>query len=151
MLLAWRSVPSSPSRYQALRGGEILGLPLGEAYSEGEMPTQRFENGILEVHNDLPDQLAIQLAPLGLSYSPPMPPESGEASPAAPPTALPQSGGPVAHTWVGYPILEPESEQRIYIEVLRPDGSPWSGIVPLVRVAGPQGAPYPTGAAEGAP
>ena len=141
--------PAFTSLYQALRGGEILGLPLGEAYSEGEMLTQRFENGILEVHNDLPDQLAIQLAPLGLSYSPPVPPESGEASPAAPPTVLPQSGGPVAHTWVEYPILEPESEQRIYIEVLRPDGSPWSGIVPLVRVAAPQGAQYPTVAATG--
>ncbi len=141
--------PAFTGVYEALRGGQILGLPLGEARADGSLLSQRFENGILEYHDELPAHIAVQLAPLGLSYTPPAIVEAGPTSTAAAPTAAAPSGGPVARTWVEHPILEPGDQQRIYIEVLRPDGTPWSGAVPLVRVAAPQGAFYPRVSATG--
>jgi hypothetical protein len=105
---------------------------------------QRFENGILEYNVSLPPHLAIQLAPLGLDY---VPEELAESGAAATPTVLPaaaQSEGPVARTWVEHPILARGTDQRIYIEVLRADGTPWSGVVPLVRVAAPREPLYPS-------
>jgi hypothetical protein len=105
---------------------------------------QRFENGILEYSVSLPPHLAIQLAPLGADYVPEELPQPEEAATATAPPAETHSEGPVARTWVQYPILSRGAEQRIYIEVHRADGAPWSGVVPLVRVAAPQGPLYPS-------
>jgi hypothetical protein len=141
--------PAFAGRYEALRGEEVLGLPLGEASADGARLTQRFENGILEYRDDLPTELAVQLVPLGRTYTPPVIPQVGEASAASPPTPMPASGEATARTWAQHHILEPGTEQRIFIEVMRPDGTPWSGVVPLVRVAAPQGALYPIVEATG--
>jgi hypothetical protein len=144
------NIPSAfSSAYEARGGEDVFGLPLEEAHTEGNLLSQRFENGVLEDHDDLPNPLAVQLAPLGTRYTPPVIAESQEGSSGGTPTTVPQMEGPVASTWVDHPLLEPGSEQYVHIEVVRPDGTPWSGVVPLVRVAAPQGAFYPSVPATG--
>jgi hypothetical protein len=129
--------------YRVIDGREILGAPLGEAQDDGGLLRQRFENGILEYSYALPPHLAIQLAPLGLDYVPQAVPEAtGGPTATAPPAPTP-SGVPGARTWVDHPILSPGTLQRIHVEVLRGDGTPWSGVVPLVRIAAPQGPLFP--------
>jgi len=132
------------STYERIDGARILGLPLDEARLEDDVLRQRFENGILEYHADLPPTLAVQLSPLGRDYTPPSIPEGEDvaSTAAAPPT--PAVTGPAVRTWVAFPILEPGAEQQITIEVLQADGSPWSQVVPLVRIGAPQGSLYPS-------
>jgi hypothetical protein len=130
--------------YFAIDGEEILGAPLDEAHGDGPLLRQRFENGILEYNLSLPPHLAIQLASLGLNYVPEEFVQPEAAATATVPPAAAQSEGPVARTWVQHPMLARGAEQRIYIEVFRADGQPWSGVVPLVRVAAPQGPIYPS-------
>ena len=142
--------PAFTATYERIDGEQTLGLPLDEGHLDGEVLRQRFENGILEVHDQLPAALAVQLAPLGQTYTPPVLPEGEDATPtpASAPTA--PAVGPVVRTWVEAPMLDPESEQRIHIEVLQSGGAPWAGVVPLVRVAAPEGAVYPAAPATDA-
>jgi hypothetical protein len=130
--------------YFAIDGEDILGAPLDEAHGDGPLLRQRFENGILEYNLALPPHLAIQLAPLGVDYLPEELAQSEAPATATVQPAAAQSDGPVARTWVQHSMLARGAEQRIYIEVLRSDGAPWSGVVPLVRVAAPQGPIYPS-------
>jgi hypothetical protein len=135
--------------YERIDGARTLGLPLDEARLEGDVLRQRFENGILEYDADLPPTLAVQLAPLGRDYTPPSTPgeEDVASTAAAPPTSA--VTGPVVRTWAAFPILDPGATQQITIEVLQADGSPWGEVVPLVRIAAPQGSLYPSVPATG--
>jgi hypothetical protein len=128
-------------------GGEkVLGLPLDEAAPIKGVLTQRFENAILEYHYELPPQLAVQLAPLGKSYQK----ESGAAPtphPAVLPTPTPELAactGPVTIlTHTAYPILPAGAAQEISLQIMGENGSPISGLTPMVVVHGPHGDAYP--------
>lgn len=124
--------------YQTHGGQRLLGLPLEEANIRGAILTQRFENVTLEYHDDLPEQLAVQLAPLGTGYAPstvstpvPTPPPAEELTPPI------GTGAVEVRTWVERAFLRPGETQRIYVQVLRPDGLPWSGVVPIVQIEPP--------------
>jgi hypothetical protein len=132
------------STYERIDGARILGLPLDEARLEDDVLRQRFENGILEYHADLPPTLAVQLAPLGRDYTAPSIPQGEEVVSTAPAPPASAVTGPAVRTWVAYPILDPGAEQQITIEVLQADGSPWGQVVPLVRIGSAQGSLYPS-------
>lgn len=127
--------------YRESNGWQLLGLPLDEATTQGDRLIQRFENGILEYWPEMPSAWAIQLAPLGRSYleSLPAPTPSPQApTPFQGPTA---TATPVAvRTWVEFPLLPPGESQRVYIVVVRADGMPWEGVIPIVEVQGPRSA-----------
>jgi hypothetical protein len=54
--------------YRNNDGEVLLGLPLEESRIENDQLVQRFQNGILTYRYDLPSHLAVQLAPLGITY-----------------------------------------------------------------------------------
>jgi hypothetical protein len=126
--------------YRDHGGAAVLGLPLGEAGLEDGSLRQVYENVILEYRFDLPPALAVQLRPLGSAYL-----ERFGAS-AARPTAAPPPSTPAAPaqdllqvvTWVERSVLPLGNAQTIYLEVRRPDGTPWAGVVPLISVHAPR-------------
>jgi hypothetical protein len=127
--------------YRTHDGERFLGLPLEEAEVRGELLTQRFENAVLEYHDDLPERLAVQLAPLGRAYAPPtVPVPSPTPAPVEGPAPAPGPGAVEIRTWVERPFLRPGETQRIHVEVLRPDGLPWFGVVPVVQIVTPRAA-----------
>jgi hypothetical protein len=130
-------------------GQEVFGLPLGEADTLDGVLSQRFENTVLQYRFDLPPDLAIQLAPLGEDYldglalgSSPSPAPLGP-SPASPTAEYDATGVALLRTWVEKPILPPGMEQTIFVEILRPDRSPWPGVAPVIVVDAPEGKIYP--------
>lgn len=134
--------------YRLHDGERLLGLPLEEAEMLDGVLRQRFENAWLEFRFELPSPLAVQFAPLGLDYAP-----AGPVVPLPSPTPGARGGGTgeiVVRTWVEAPILPAGAAQRVTVEVLAPDGRPWPGLVPLVRVQTPRAAFFadvpPTGA-----
>ncbi len=141
--------------YRSNRGEEILGLPLEESHIEGGQLVQRFQNAILTYHYDLPVHLAVQLTPLGIAYLESMdvgvvPPTS--AHPGSTSTAAPDAAPAIVTvtTWPERALAPVGSPQWIWIEVLLPDGTPWSNIVPLLVVHGPRSDFYPSVPATGA-
>lgn len=128
--------------YRAHGAEAVLGLPLGEARTVDGVLQQRFQNAVLEYRPELPPHLAVQLAPLGVGYA-------GTAGPAGgtPPSTLPS---PQRCSGVAGVITQPESAivpagslQRIAVQVVRPDGSAWEGVTPLIVVHTPAGDLYP--------
>lgn len=130
------------SFYRAHGSEAVLGLPMDEGKTVDGILQQRFENAVLRYHPDLPPHLAVQLAPLGISYAgtagltdetPPLPPQ----------TAATCNGVASVTTQPELPILPAGSLQRIAVQVLRPDGSAWRGVTPLIVVHTPRGDLYP--------
>jgi hypothetical protein len=128
--------------YAAMQGELLLGLPMEEAHLEGDMLVQRFQNGILEYHYDLPAELAMQLAPLGELYLTSLPADS-ISSLATPiqPTSLPQAGpqqqSVTIETQVRYAFLPMGETQEITIRVLH-NGIPWPQVTPRIVIHGPR-------------
>lgn len=132
--------------YRAHGGEAVLGLPLEEGRTIEGVLRQRFENVILEYRPELPPHLAVQLAPLGIAYAAASGETGGNASPTlVAPGAVLQlcSGVASVTTQPEQAILPSAGVQRIQVEVLRPDGQPWSGVTPMVVVHTPSGALYP--------
>jgi hypothetical protein len=134
--------------YRSNQGETILGLPLEESHIDAGRLVQRFQFALLTYHYDLPPHLAVQLAPLGESYLAGLdpgivPPTS--VHPVFTPTPAPDAP-PVAVRVITWPdqVMAPVGRpQWIWIEVLLPDGTPWSDVVPLLVVHGPNGDTYP--------
>lgn len=130
-------------------GEEVIGLPLGEASAADAVLSQRFENVVLQYRFDLPSSLAVQLAPLGRDYLDRLVP--GSTAPATPlgatsaavATDTPSTGAAIVKTWAQKPILPRGAEQTIFVEVRRPDGSPWAGVAPVIVIDAPSGKIYP--------
>jgi hypothetical protein len=121
----------------------VLGLPLDEADLIGDKLRQRFENGVLEYHFDLPAHLAVQLAPIELDdyYQSPLTEESSFSSSRAPQgsTLIKPTQTPLTIiTWVDHKLIAAGTAQRIHILVAHADGSPFVGITPLVSVYRPR-------------
>jgi hypothetical protein len=134
--------------YRSHHGEQILGFPLEESHIEGGILVQRFQYGELHYHYDLPGHLAIQLAPLGISYLESMDTGMVPATPAAPnstPTPkLDQIPSIVTvTTWPEMPMIPIGSSQWIWIEIRLHDGTPWTNMTPLVVVHGPRSDYYP--------
>jgi hypothetical protein len=128
--------------YRAHGGGAVLGLPLEEGRTVEGVLQQRFENVVLEYRPDLPPHLAVQLAPLGATYAGTAAP-AGETSPSPPPSTQLCSGVAGVITQPESALLPAGTLQRIAVQVVRPDGSPWAGAVPLIVVHTPEGDLYP--------
>jgi hypothetical protein len=129
--------------YAATQGELLLGLPMEEAHLEGDMLVQRFKNGILEYHYDLPAELAMQLAPLGEVYLASLPADSiSSLAPHIQPTSIPQTAphqqSVTIETQVRYTFLPRSETQEITIRVLH-DGIPWPHVTPLIVIHGPRG------------
>jgi hypothetical protein len=129
-------------------GLEVLGLPLDEADLKGDRFRQRFENGILEYHFDLPAHLAVQLTPIELddNYQSPVsekssfsPSRGGQGS-----TSIkPRQKSLTVISWVDHKLITVGTAQRIHILVAHTDGSPYVGIVPLISVYRPRAVIHP--------
>lgn len=128
--------------YRAHGGEAVLGVPLEEGKTVEGVLQQRFENVVLEYRPDLPPHLAVQLAPLGAAYAGTAAP-AGETPQPAPPSTQVCSGVAGVITQPESAILAAGTLQRIAVQVMRPDGSPWAGAVPLIVVHAPQGDLYP--------
>jgi hypothetical protein len=140
--------------YRNNDGEVLLGLPLEESRIENDQLVQRFQNGILTYRYDLPSHLAVQLAPLGITYMQSMaagiiPPTSAHPGTTPTPSELTDLPSVQVTTWPERFMSPLGSPQWIWIEVLRPDGSPWIGVEPLLVVHGPRGDHYPSVPATG--
>jgi hypothetical protein len=132
--------------YRTHEGELLLGLPLGEAVMQAEVLTQRFENAVLEYHFDLPSPFAVQLAPLGASLIGASTPTTAAPTPISgrpSPTPFGSQATVIVHTWVEYSVLPAGATQRIFIQATLSEGSPWGGVIPVVRVDGPRSSFYP--------
>jgi hypothetical protein len=128
--------------YAAMQGDLLLGLPLEEAHLEGDMLVQRFQNGILEYHYDLPAMLATQLASLGDLYLASLPADAISSlavpiQPTSPPLAYPLQQSVTIETHLRYAFLPVGEAQEITVRVLH-DGIPWSQVTPLIVVHSPR-------------
>ena len=128
--------------YRAHGGEVVLGLPLEEGKTVDGVLQQRFENVVLEYRPELPPHLAVQLAPLGVTYAG-MVPQPGETTSSSPPSPRACSGVASVITQPELAIVPAGSLQRIAVQVIRPDGPPWPGITPLIVVHTPAGDLYP--------
>ena len=128
--------------YRAHGGEAVLGLHLEEGKTVDGVVQQRFENVVLEYRPELPPHLAVQLAPLGASYAGTAA-QAGETPQPAPPSTQVCSGVAGVITQPESAIVPAGSLQRIAVQVVRPDGSPWAGVTPLIVVHAPAGDLYP--------
>lgn len=137
--------------YRNHNGDEILGLPLEEAKLSEGLLSQRYENGILAYHYDLPPEHAFQLAPLGRRYlgeSPgaayrapaPTPPSLGPRIAATPPSA---DKGVRIESWPLYSVFASGQQQIIYIEVRTGAGEPLAGVTPVIAIYRQDSELYP--------
>jgi len=126
--------------YRAHNGDKILGLPLSEAKLEGDLLSQRFENGTLVYRFDLPANMAVQLAALEPGFVRQildLSSRDGLVSPTAEMVPLsPQALG--VRTWVDHPILTIGDLQVIHIQAILADGTPCVGEPALITIAGPR-------------
>jgi hypothetical protein len=131
--------------YRAHGAEAVLGLPLEEGKTFEGVLRQRFENVILEYRPELPAHLAVQLAPLGVSYAASgMPADAtAEAVATAAPAHAACEGVAAVSTRAELAILPTGGLQRISVQVQRPDGTAWSGVTPIVVVHAPGGDLYP--------
>jgi hypothetical protein len=137
--------------YRNHNGDVILGLPLEEAKLANGLLTQRYENGILEYHYDLPPDLAFQLAPLGRQYlgeSEGFAASSTAAAPQPLPSRLDTTPAPAdvgvrIRSWPLYAILAKGEQQLIYIEVRSTTGEPLAGVTPLIAIYRQESELYP--------
>ncbi len=124
----------------------VLGLPLEEGKTHEGILRQRFENVVLEYRPELPPHLAVQLAPLGVDYAATSVAQPGgtpaPAATATPPAAVCE-GVALVTTLPDLAILPTGGLQQIRVQVRRPEGSPWSGVTPIVVVHAPGGDVYP--------
>ena len=127
--------------YRAHGGEAVLGLPLEEGKTVEGVLQQRFENVVLEYRPDLPPHLAVQLAPLGATYGGTGGPAAETEQPAPPIQSCRGVAGVTTQPELA--ILPAGALQRIAVQVVRPDGSPWAGALPLIVVHAPAGDLYP--------
>lgn len=113
--------------YRSHDGRRLVGLPLEEAWLQGDVMVQRFENAILTYRFDLPPQLAVQLAPLGRNYLAAHPAPTAEATDEAQEAVSQHQDARqefVLEATLGDILVFPGQEQTILVRVSRPDGSP---------------------------
>lgn len=118
--------------YQAHGGRDFFGLPLTEQLLEGDMLVQYFENARLEWHFDLPEELALRLAPYGRELLP-------ESAPIAPLPA-PNPDLPLRlEVWAESPVLDLGALQTVHVLVLDSDDEPLPDATALLSVQPSQG------------
>jgi hypothetical protein len=126
--------------YRAHDGRRVFGVPLEEAWLQGEVMTQRFENAVLRYRFDLPVESAVQLAPLGRTYLETRPAPTAATSNLTAGASVAAEGAQqdlALEAALGAPVLAAGDEETILLRVTRRDGSPVAGASVVVRwVAG---------------